>query len=56
MINTPIAHTQLINTIWVNEFLTDVHERAIISQCFITVAAYVVATEIQNFSELTGIS
>lgn len=50
MINTLIAHRQLINTIWVNDSFADVHEKAIISQLFITAAAYVVATEVQNFS------
>lgn len=55
MINTPIAHRQLINTIWVNGSFADVHERAIISQLFIIAAAYVVATEVQNFSLNTEI-
>lgn len=50
MINTPRAHRQLINTIWVNNSFADVHERAIINQLFVRAAAYVVATEVQNFS------
>lgn len=50
MTSTPIAHRQLINIIWVNYSFTDVRERAIINQIFVTDAAHVLATEVQKFS------
>lgn len=49
--NAKHSHSSQIidNTIQVSNSFADVHESAIISQCFITAAGYSVKTEVQNF-------